>query len=109
MEKSPAQHLCDILYALTIQVKYMDNLIEEHKKNMRSDDDFSMRFQSQSELLCSNLKQIKPTCESLIKIGYSRIEDARSKCANTENEVQSGESKELDTITLVQDKEGGCD
>lgn len=96
MEKSPAQNLCDVLYALTIQVKYMENLIMEHTKDMRTDEDFSMRFQGQAELFCKNLKQIKPISEDLIKEGFAIIENAYPKCSNTESEVLITESKGVD-------------
>ena len=105
MEKSPAQHLCDVFHALAIQIKYMETLIDEHKKDARTDEDFCMRFENQSELLCRNLKQIKPASEALIKEGYGRIEDARSKRADSKSEIQSGESEGLGDEPLVQNQE----
>jgi len=76
MEKTPGQELSDLLYGLQMTVKILDGIIMEHKQGNRSQSDYESRIHSQSNLLNTNLKHVKPLTEKLFKEAYSRFNES---------------------------------
>lgn len=73
MEKTPGQELSDLLFGLQMTVKILEGIILEHKDGKREQSDYESRIHSQSNLLNTNLKSIKPLAEKLFTEAYSRF------------------------------------
>lgn len=101
MDKTPAQNLCDILYALGIQVKFMEDLMNGLSSGMRTQQDFNIRFKGQTDLFLKNLKNVKPAVEALITEGYSKIDESSVSSDSTE-QVQLRESDSVGEGTQIQ-------
>lgn len=71
-KKTTGEELSDMFYALQITTKIMESVTVEHDSGSRAQDDFEMRWQSQSQLLCRNLAKIKPLVEKFISAGFSK-------------------------------------
>jgi hypothetical protein len=74
MEKTPGQELSDLLYGLQMTVKILEGIIIEHKEGKREQSDYESRIHSQSNLLNTNLKAIKPLVEKLFTEAYDRFD-----------------------------------
>jgi Skp family chaperone for outer membrane proteins len=75
MEKrTPAQQLIDWLQGITMNVKIMELLIQEHEEGNKGQEEYEQRFNDQSWNLANNLKKIKPLTESLIQSGYEKFQ-----------------------------------
>lgn len=73
MEKTPGQELSDLLFGLQMTVKILEGIVIEHKEGKREQTDYESRIHSQSNLLNTNLKGIKPLVEKLFTEAYSRF------------------------------------
>jgi hypothetical protein len=73
MEKTPGQELSDLLYGLQMTVKILESIITEHKDGKRTQSDYEARIHSQSNLLATNLKNVKPLTEKLFADAFSRF------------------------------------
>lgn len=71
MNKTPGQELSDLFYALQITTKIVDSILIEYKDKTRTQEDYEARIRSQTNLLLTNMKQIKPITEKLIQECYS--------------------------------------
>jgi hypothetical protein len=67
------EELSDMFYALQITTKIMEGITKEHSDGKREQQDFEMRWQGQSELLCRNLAKIKPLVEKFIHGGFNKF------------------------------------
>jgi len=79
MEKTPGQELSDVFYGLQMTVKILEGIINEHKDGKRDQSDYESRIVSQSNLLNTNLKNVKPLTEKLFQEAFSRFTDSKSE------------------------------
>ena len=93
-KQTPGQELSDLFYGLQITTKIMESLYTEYLQGIRSQEDFQMRWNSQSWLLASNLKTIKPLAEKFISEGYNKYEPSPNS-PDTDRIIQSGSSSGL--------------
>lgn len=73
MEKTPGQELSDLLFGLQMTVKILEGIVIEHKEGKREQTDYESRIQSQSNLLNTNLKGVKPLVEKLFQEAFARF------------------------------------
>lgn len=76
-KKTPGQELSDLFYGLQMTVKILEGIMDEHKTGSRSQSDYESRIHSQSNLLNTNLKGVKPLVEKLFSEAYSRFDEVR--------------------------------
>jgi hypothetical protein len=95
MEKTPGQELSDLLYGLQMTVKILDGIMNEHKDGKRDQSDYENRIHSQSNLLNTNLKGVKPLVEKLFAEAYSRFKPNESTVSSISEEdvfIKAGET-----------------
>jgi len=94
MEKSSGQQLSDLLYGLQVTVKIFEGIMMEHEKGEREQSDYESRIYSQSMLLNTNLKLVKPLVEKLFTEAYSRFKPNESAVSSVSKEdVHTQESE----------------
>lgn len=103
--KTFGEELSDMFYALQITTKIMESITKEHDSGVRDQNDFELRWQGQSELLCRNLAKLKPLVENFISAGYKKY--ASSVSSNTEKEVQPQSSDRICEEPQLQNEESG--
>jgi hypothetical protein len=86
MEKTPGQQLSDLLYGLQMTVKILEGMMMEHERGEREQSDYESRVHSQSLLLNSNLKSVKPLVEKLFVAAYSRFKQNESTVSGVSQE-----------------------
>jgi hypothetical protein len=86
MGKTPGQELSDLLYGLQMTVKILEGIMMEHEKGEREQTDYESRVHSQSLLLNSNLKSVKPLVERLFVAAYSRFKSNESAVSSVSKE-----------------------
>jgi ABC-type Zn2+ transport system substrate-binding protein/surface adhesin len=89
MEKTSGQELSDLLYGLQMTVKILEGIMTEHKEGKRDQADYESRIHSQSNLLASNLKGVKPLTEKLFADAYSRFKNESAVSSVSKEDVQS--------------------
>ena len=85
-KKTPGQDLSDLLYGLQMTVKILEGIMMEHEKGEREQSDYESRVHSQSLLLNSNLKSVKPLVERLFIDAYSRFKPNESAVSSVPQE-----------------------
>jgi hypothetical protein len=75
-------------------VKILEGIMMEHEKGEREQGDYESRVHSQSLLLNSNLKNVKPLVERLFVAAYSRFKSNESTVSSvSEKNVLVGEGE----------------
>jgi DNA replication initiation complex subunit (GINS family) len=73
MQKSPINELGDVFYGLQVQTKIIEDLFNGYDNGLRDLEDFGTRFDSQANLLNTQLKKIKSLVEAIFIKGYDVI------------------------------------
>jgi hypothetical protein len=94
MGKTSGQELSDLFYGLQVTVKILEGIMNEHEKGERDQTDYESRVNSQSILLNTNLKLVKPLVEKLFIEAYSRFQRNESPVSSVSKEdVHTEESQ----------------